>query len=163
MRGILLTAIAPVLWPSRKAEAALKVGDMLPKALLFDRRGLKVNLPGDLKGGVGLLHFWATWCPYCLKEIMAIESLYQLYRNQGFRPYSVNVGENLAAVEAYISSIRVSYAILLDPDSSTAKKYGIPGIPTTIITGRDGLIRFKVLGEMNREGLRKLLSPLLAQ
>lgn len=67
------------------------------------------------------------------------------------------------AVEAYISNIRVSYSIPLDSDSSTAKKYGINGIPTTIITGRDGLIRFKVLGEINREGLQKLLSPLLAK
>jgi len=107
------------------------------------------------------LHLWASWCPLCLKEFLAIESLYQVYKNKGFRPYSISVGDNPVAVEAYISNIRVSYSIPLDADSSTAKKYGITGIPTTIITGQDGLIRFKVLGEMNREGLHKLLSPLL--
>jgi thiol-disulfide isomerase/thioredoxin len=129
---------------SPKAEAALKVGDPPPQAVLFDRKGFKVTLPGDLEGGVGLLHFWASWCPFCLKEFLAIESLYPMYKNKGFRPYSINVGDNLVAVEAYISNIRVSYSIPLDSDSSTAKKHGITGIPTTIITGRDGLIRFKV-------------------
>ncbi|MBI5585131.1 MAG: TlpA family protein disulfide reductase [Deltaproteobacteria bacterium] len=166
IRGGLLAAIVPALTflgPSRKAEAALKVGDLLPQAVLLDRQGLKVTLPGDLKGGVGLLHFWASWCPYCLKEIMAVEALYQSYKSKGFRPYSINVGENLSAVEAYISSIRVSYSIPLDTDSSTAKKYGITGIPTTFITDRGGLIRYRILGEINKEGLHKLISALLAQ
>jgi thiol-disulfide isomerase/thioredoxin len=152
-----------LLTPSRQAEAALKIGDPLPPAVLFDRRGFKVTLPAELKGGVGLLHFWASWCPFCLKEIMAIEGLYQSYKSKGFRPYSINVGENLAALEAYISSIRVTYPILLDADSSTAKKLGITGIPTTFITDRGGAVRYKVLGEIHREGLHKLVSAILAK
>ena len=149
-----------LLWP---AEGALKIGDMPPRTDLLDLKGQKVSLPGDFKGQVGLLHFWASWCPYCRKEFMAIESLFQQYKNKGFRPYSINVGENTVAVEAYLVNLKVSYSIPLDADSSTARRYGITGIPTTLIVDRGGLIRFKILGEINQEGLHKLVSTLMAK
>jgi cytochrome c biogenesis protein CcmG, thiol:disulfide interchange protein DsbE len=149
-----------LLWP---AEGALKIGDIPPRTDLLDLKGQKVSLPGDFKGQVGLLHFWASWCPYCRKEFMAIESLFQQYKNKGFRPYSINVGENTVAIEAYLVNLKVSYSIPLDADSSTARRYGITGIPTTLIVDRGGLIRHKILGEINQDGLHKLVSTLMAK
>jgi cytochrome c biogenesis protein CcmG/thiol:disulfide interchange protein DsbE len=149
-----------LFWP---AEGALKIGDIPPRADLLDLKGQKVSLPGAFKGQVGLLHFWASWCPYCRKEFMAIESLFQQYKNKGFRPYSINVGENAVAVEAYLVNLKVSYSIPLDADSSTARRYGITGIPTTLIVDRGGLIRSKILGEINPDGLHKLVSTLMAK
>ena len=149
-------------WP-KAAEGAVKIGDFPPRADLLDLKGRKVSLPDDLKGRVGLLHFWASWCPYCRKEFMAIEALFQQYKSKGFLPYSINVGENNVAVEAYLATLRVSYSIPLDADSSTARRYGITGIPSTLIVDRGGLIRFKILGEINQEGLHKLVSTLMTQ
>jgi cytochrome c biogenesis protein CcmG, thiol:disulfide interchange protein DsbE len=146
-----------------QAEGALKIGEAPPRADLLDLKGQKVSLPGDFKGQVGLLHFWASWCPYCRKEIMAIESLFQQFKNKGFRPFSINVGENPVAIEAYLVNLKVSYSIPLDADSVAAKRYRITGIPTTLIVDRGGLIRFKILGEINQAGLHKLVSTLMAK
>jgi cytochrome c biogenesis protein CcmG/thiol:disulfide interchange protein DsbE len=145
------------------AEGALKIGDTPPRADLLDLKGRKVSLPDDLRGQVGLLHFWASWCPYCRKEILAIESLFQQFKNKGFRPFSINVGENPVAVEAYLVNLKVSYSIPIDSDSAAAKRYGITGIPTTLIVDRGGLIRFKILGEIDQGGLYKLVSPLMVR
>jgi cytochrome c biogenesis protein CcmG, thiol:disulfide interchange protein DsbE len=150
-----------LLGPTRRAEAALKIGDAPPRTTLWDRQGRKIVFPGDYKGQVGLIHFWASWCPYCIKEIRAIEALYQTYKNKGFCPYSINVGETPVAVEAYIAHIRISYPIPLDGNSAVARLYGVTGIPTTFIVDRAGLIRHKILGEINKEGLNRLISVLM--
>jgi hypothetical protein len=38
----------------------------------------------------------------------------------------------------------------------------VTGIPTTFILDTNGVIRFKILGEINREGLRRVLGGLLS-
>jgi thiol-disulfide isomerase/thioredoxin len=149
--------------PNETAEGAVKIGDVPPRADLLDLKGRKVSLPDDLKGRVGLLHFWASWCPYCRKEFMAIESLFQQFKSKGFLPYSINVGENTVAVEAYLATLKVTYSIPLDADSSTAKRYGITGIPTTLIVDRGGLIRLRILGEINKDELIKRVAALMIQ
>jgi cytochrome c biogenesis protein CcmG, thiol:disulfide interchange protein DsbE len=150
----------PLFWRATKAEANLKIGDSPPKAALSDLAGKKWVLPNALKGKVGLIHFWASWCPYCLKEMMGIEANYQPDKGKGFMPFSINVGESSQAAEAYLASIKVSYPILLDPNSAVAKQYGITGIPTTLITDRENVIRFKILGEITKDGIRRLISTL---
>jgi len=162
LAGLTTVGLGWCLLRPTPAVSALKIGDTLPKADLLDRNGQRVSLPGDLRGRVGLLHFWASWCPYCLKEILAIESLYQTYKHKSFSPHSINVGETAAAVEAFLAHSRISYSIVLDKHSSLARQYGVTGIPTTLIVGRDGLIRFKILGEIPKDNLAKLVSPLLA-
>ena len=46
------------------------------------------------KGKVVLLYFWATWCPYCEKELpTAIEQTYRERKDQGFTVLAVNIQE----------------------------------------------------------------------
>ncbi len=45
----------------------------------------------DKKGQVILLNFWATWCSNCVKEMPAIEKLYEEYGDQ-IVIVGVNVG-----------------------------------------------------------------------
>lgn len=142
-------------------HAALKTGDRPKSVNLADLTGAQVALPDAYGGKVVVVHFWATWCPYCLKEIDALEALFGQYRERGLAPVSVNVGESKAVAAEFLRSRNVSYPILLDTDSATARLYGVTGIPTTFILNRAGTIEFKVLGEINREGLRRILSRML--
>jgi thiol-disulfide isomerase/thioredoxin len=86
------------------ADAALKIGDAFPKTAVSDRQGKPVALPDDFKGKVVLIHFWATWCPFCIKEIRALESIYGLYREKGLVPFSVNVGEDNQTIAAFLKN-----------------------------------------------------------
>jgi peroxiredoxin len=160
VRGALAATAAALVRP-RAAPAALRAGDTPQSVTLPALDGSPVKLPDEYKGKIVVVHFWASWCSYCIKEIDALEALFGQHREHGLVPVSVNVGETQAAASSFLRGRNVTYPILLDPSSSTARRYGVTGIPTTFILDRDGAIRFKILGEINRESLRRILSGLL--
>lgn len=156
-----ITLAAGALPPLRAAFAAPKVGDILPSLALHDMKGNRVTIPGAFGGKVVVLHFWATWCPACIKEMTSLEFLYKNFEKKGFAPFSVNVGQQLDVIESYLGKLRPTYPILLDADSSTVRTFGVTGIPTTFMADRKGVIRYRILGEITTAGLRKVLLSLL--
>ena len=142
------------------AAAALKSGDAFPKTTVSDRQGKPVALPDDFKGKVVLIHFWATWCPFCIKEIRALESIYGAYREKGLMSISVNVGEDNQTIASFLKSETVTYLILMDRNSEAARQCGVTGLPTTFICDRSGVIKYKIIGEINKSGLERLLATL---
>jgi len=160
LHGALLAAAA-ALGAIATVEAALKAGERPKTVTLGDPTGARIALPDAYGGKVLVIHFWASWCPPCLREIDALESLFHQYRERGFAPVSVNVGETKAVAAEFLRTRNVTYPILLDPDSAAAKLYGVTGLPTTFVLDRGGAIAFKILGEINREGLLRILSGTL--
>jgi cytochrome c biogenesis protein CcmG, thiol:disulfide interchange protein DsbE len=142
-------------------HAAPRTGDPLPKAIVTDLKGGSVSLPDEFRGKVTLIHFFATWCAYCPKEVAALESLYGRYRDRGLVPCSVGVGESREKVASFGERERISYPLLLDPASSAAKKYGVTGIPTTYVLDASGIVRFRIIGEITEEGLDRIVRGLL--
>ncbi len=139
------------------STATIKSGDTPPAVTLQNIKGGSITLPTDFKGKIIVIHFWASTCPYCLKEMQAIESLNNEYRAKGIAPFSINVGQTKETAEAYIAKGKITYPILLDPVSSTARLYGVTGIPMTFIIDRKGVVRYRIMGEVNRSGLDRLL------
>ncbi len=148
-------------WMPADAWAILRVGDIPPRVTLNDLNGNTVALPADFKGKVSLVHFWASWCTSCRLEIAALESIFGRYGNKSVIPCSVNIGESREAAESYIKNMKVSYPILLDPKSSIIRQYSISGIPTTYVLDRENVIQFRIIGEINRDGLERLVRALL--
>ena len=157
----LLAAAAAVLGGGERATAALKAGERPTRVTLSDLTGARFVLPDAYGGRVLVVHFWASWCPPCFREIDALASVFGEYRERGFAPVSVNVGETKAVVTESLRHRTVTYPILLDTESATARLYGVVGLPTTFVLDRTGLVTLKVLGEIDRDGLRRILSGLL--
>lgn len=155
-----LALVAPG-WLSSRAEAALRIGDRPPESTLNDLKGNPFNLPGAFKGKVALIHFWASWCPSCRKEMVLLETIHQHYGPKGILPCSIDVGETKEAAQQYLRNVKITYPVLLDPRSSTARQFGISGIPTSYVLNRENIIRFKILGEPNQEGLDRIIKGLL--
>ena len=153
--------MAAVLYAAPAAEGAVKAGDRPETVILEDLAGARVALPVAYVGKVVVVHFWASWCPSCLREIDALEALFGEGRGRDFVPVSVNVGETKAIVTESLRNRKTTYPILLDSDSKTARLYGVHGFPTTFVLKRDGSIGLKVLGEIDRDGLRRILSGML--
>jgi thiol-disulfide isomerase/thioredoxin len=107
--------------------------------------GTRQTLSG-LKGSVVFLNFWATWCPPCREEMPAMEKLYQRFKSEGLEFLTVNIQEDKKTVEAFMKQMGLSFPVALDSGGDAAALYGIRGIPTTYILGRDGAIIAAAVG-----------------
>ncbi|OGC60084.1 hypothetical protein A2890_01220 [candidate division WWE3 bacterium RIFCSPLOWO2_01_FULL_53_14] len=123
------------------------------------------DLPGveklsDLRGQVVLVNFWASWCVFCQRELPALESIYQSYRDQGFVVVGVNVEEGWDEVEAFREEFPFSFPITLDSDAQTFRAYWGTGIPGTFIIDRNGFVVFVRLGEIDEETIVAVLTEM---
>jgi len=102
----------------------------------------------DYRGKVVLLNFWATWCPPCRREMPALERLYQQLGAHGFVVLAVNQWEDPDHVFAYTGELNVfpSFPILFDPDSSVSERFGVKGLPTSLLLDQDGRVRYRAIG-----------------
>ena len=88
-----------------------------------------------LKGKVVVVEFWATWCGPCIAGIPHLNELHEKYGPKGLVLLSLT-DENKATVEKFIKTKPMHYA--LGAGSRTAAAYGVTGIPTAFLIGRDG-------------------------
>ena len=96
----------------------------------------------DLKGQVVMVNFWATWCGPCRKEMPHLEALHQRYSSLGFTLLGVNVENDPAAREVARDNGLVTFPILLDSKNQVSKLYKVNTMPSTVLVGRDGTMRY---------------------
>ena len=121
------------------------VGKPAPDFTLQDLEGNNVTL-SELKGNVILLDFWATWCGPCVMAMPHIDKLHQDYKDRAVKVYAVNQREAREKIEPFLKSKKLSLPVLLDPNGDVGKAYGVRGIPTTVLIGKDGTILKVMVG-----------------
>ncbi len=93
-----------------------------------------------------LLNFWATWCPPCVKEIPSLGRLKKKMAGRGVEVLSVDVGEPVETVRAFLKRIPAAFPVLLDGAGKTVSPWQIQAFPTTYLIDRQGLIRYAYFG-----------------
>lgn len=127
--------------------ARLNLGDPAPAFRTQRLDGGDADFPSVATGRPLVIRFWADWCRYCEGEMKAIEAVYQRHKGKGLEVFAVNAGQDRAAVEAFVRKLGVTYPILLDENSTIARRYGVVGLPTTYFVDAKGIVRGKVIGE----------------
>ena len=92
------------------------------------------------RGKVVMLDFWATWCGPCRLQMPAVDKLYQEFKSKGLVVFAVNQREPADRARAYLKKFSYSTTTLLDSEGEVGRQYGVRGIPTLVIVGRDGTI-----------------------
>jgi peroxiredoxin len=122
-----------------------EAGMMPPTFTLPDLDGADVTL-SDYRGKVVVLDLWATWCPPCREEIPFLVELYEDLKNEGLVVVGVGLdqgGRNTLA--PFVDENGITYPILVG-NREVQAAYGVTGIPTTFLIGRDGKISAKHVG-----------------
>ena len=102
----------------------------------------------SLKGKVVLVHFWATWCAPCRKEMPSLERLSHKLDQEKFALVAVSADEDVNLVKEFKIKYGITFAKYIDLDMSLAKgHFGITAFPETFIIGRDGKLVRHMLGE----------------
>jgi peroxiredoxin len=129
---------------------------------LPDLAGARIALESH-RGRVVMLYFWATWCPYCTREMPStIETIHRELRDQGLTILAINLGEPRALVAPWVEQRRLSFPVVLDERGAVSGAYRIRGTPTVILVDRQGRLVGRTVGprEWDTEG-RPLLAALL--
>lgn len=96
-----------------------------------------VSLAG-LRGRVILLNFWATWCQECRLEMPVFERLHRDFAEQGLTVIGINVREERRTIQRYAEELGLTFPFILDTRGKITASYGVVGLPTTFLIGRDG-------------------------
>lgn len=113
------------------------------KLALLD--GKELNLPDDLLGKVVVVDFWATWCPPCRAYLPKMKEFYARYKGKGveFLGISLDKANGLNELQEFIKTNDIGWLHTYSGkywDDPTARHYGIGGIPSVWVIGRDGRV-----------------------
>lgn len=128
--------------PAAKHEQpSLAVGSVPEDELGKDLQGNLIHI-SDYHGKVVIVSFWASWCGPCMKELPVIASVVKQVGPDHLQVIAINYRDEYEPFK-YVVKVLKDYPITFmrrDPNSRTAKKYGVQGIPRMIIIGRDGKV-----------------------
>jgi peroxiredoxin len=123
-------------------QSAVSAGQSAPAFQARTVDGETVNFPGDYKGKVVLLDFWATWCGPCRQELPNVVATYQKFHAYGFDALSVSLDEprNGPALLQFVQNNNMSWPQIYDGrywKAAVALEYGIKSIPCPILVDGD--------------------------
>lgn len=149
--------------PSKEAVIASgKIGSRLPDFAVKDLQGRELS-SADLRGKVVLVDFWATWCQPCKKEMPGYQKLFDKYGSHGFAVIGLkfDVMRDTENPVQFARKIGVEYPLAVASEDIKQKFGGIPGLPTTMLYDRQGVLRKKVIGFEYTENFESALKSLL--
>ncbi|MGH9517419.1 MAG: TlpA family protein disulfide reductase [Terriglobales bacterium] len=148
--------------PHETVIAAGEIGSHLPDFAVKDLQGHEIS-SSDLRGKVVLIDFWATWCQPCKKEMPGYQKLLDRYGRQGFAVIGLkfDVMRDTEDPVLFAKKIGVKYPLAVASEDIKQKFGGIPGLPTTMLYDRQGILRKKVIGFEYTDNFDSALKPLL--
>jgi len=143
---------------------AYPTGTMPPplSARTMDSRVLSL---ADLQGRVVVLNFWASWCLECRPEMPVLERLHRDYRSRGLAVIGINTREAPATARRYANDLGLSFPLVLDLEGKINRLYGVVGLPSTFLIGRDGRAVALAVGPRDWESAlaRAIIEAMLAE
>lgn len=124
-----------------KLVSSLLPGNPAPAISLKSKDGKMVNL-SDFKGKVVFLDFWASWCTPCMREMPYAKILQDTFATKDVVFLYVSVDEDEKAWRKTMEAKKMKGVHLRANgfDEGVVKRYGVNGIPTYFLIGKDGII-----------------------
>ena len=94
------------------------------------------------KGKVVYIDFWASWCGPCKLSFPYMQGLEGRLPKSSFVLIAVNVDHARDQADAFLRQYGSSVPVVFDPKGVIASKYQVKAMPTSILIGRDGSVRY---------------------
>ena len=134
--------------------------------------------PADMKGRVWLLNVWATWCVACRQEhprlvdfaqrhqVTIVGMSYKEIQPQDVQAQNMDAPAKLQLArergQVWLSRYGNPYELsVLDIDGRVGILYGVYGVPETYVIDKQGIIRYKAVGEVTPDILASKILPLV--
>tara|TARA_Y100000741_G_C18069711_1_gene484028 strand:- start:51 stop:560 length:510 start_codon:yes stop_codon:yes gene_type:complete len=118
----------------------------------LDTKNKQINLI-DYKGNLILLNFWATWCAPCKEEMPSLDLLKSHKDLDNLKIFPINVGQdNIEKSLKFFEDLEIkNLKPYFDSPITLAKKFGLRGIPTSILFNTEGLEFARIIGSIDFE------------
>jgi cytochrome c biogenesis protein CcmG/thiol:disulfide interchange protein DsbE len=134
--------------------------------------------PAEMQGRVWLLNVWATWCVACRKEhpllvefaqrhqVPIVGMSYKEIQPQDVQAQGMDVNAKLQFArersQVWLSRYGNPYVLsVIDLDGRVGIQYGVYGVPETYVIDKQGVIRYKAVGEVTPAILASKVLPLI--
>jgi cytochrome c biogenesis protein CcmG/thiol:disulfide interchange protein DsbE len=141
---------------------------LLP-SVLIDKPVPSFNLPSllndkkinneTLAGKMYLLNVWASWCPNCRSEHPMVT---EFARQKIIPVYGLNYKDQDDIAKRGLKQFGNPYTdVLVDADGLVGIDFGVYGAPESFLVDGNGVIRHKIVGELNPQNIQNELLPLI--
>ena len=116
----------------------------------LDLKNNEVNLD-EYQGNLILLNFWATWCAPCKEEMPSLDLLQSKENLSNLKIFPINVGQdNIEKSLKFFDDLEIKrLEPYFDSPITLAKKFGLRGIPTSILFDKDGFEFARIVGSID--------------
>jgi peroxiredoxin len=158
--GTVLVGLALFTAPADAGREKVAIGQLAPDFTLTLIDGSKVKRD-ELRGQVVVLNFWATWCVPCRKELPTLDAYFVARKDAGLRVFALTTEDSVPLYQLK----KLFAAMHLSPVRAVRGPYSAIGdaVPTNIVIGRDGIVRYAKAGAFDLDSLNTILVPLLRE
>jgi cytochrome c biogenesis protein CcmG, thiol:disulfide interchange protein DsbE len=112
-----------------------------------------------LRGKPVLVNFWASWCDPCRKEAPELERLDRSLHGAA-RLVGIDYTDREDAARSYLRRYGWTFPVLSDPNGVYGARYGLIGLPTTVVLDSRGRIVGTLRGPQTVASLRGAIDQL---
>ncbi len=120
-------------------------GKPAPPLKLADMDGKPFDLQ-DAKGRWAFVHFWASWCGPCRKEMPTIQAMSEQLAGRNLEVVMVNTAETDDTVFSFMGIVAPDLMPLMDYDGTVTETWQPRGLPSTFLVDPQGALRYLALG-----------------
>jgi thiol-disulfide isomerase/thioredoxin len=111
---------------------------------------------------VVVLEFWASWCGACERTTPILNDLHEQFADADVSFYAVNVEPiDRQRLQAAHAAFGTRFPSLHDRSGEVQRRYAIRSLPTVIVVGRDGIVRWASTGIPSKMRLRGAIEEAL--
>jgi len=128
--------------------AALMLAWLLVLSPSVQSAGKSGDVPdlAEYRGKVVVLDFWASWCVPCRRSFPWLNQMHARYGPEGLVIIGINVDQDRNEAAAFLAKYPAQFRISYDKDGRMAREFGVQGMPSSYVIGRDGQLSAKHLG-----------------
>jgi thiol-disulfide isomerase/thioredoxin len=122
------------------------------RVIFLDTKNEELSLT-DFQGNLILLNFWASWCAPCKEEMPSLDLL-QINKNlDNLKIFPINIGQDdTEKALMFFEQLKIkNLDLYFDAPETLAKKFGLRGIPTSILFNKEGLEFARIIGSIDFE------------
>lgn len=157
---LFLIFVLSIFYVSLNRDTSYNTSSLINKELpefeisFFDEK--KFYKKNDLKkNDYTLINFWASWCAPCRTEHPILMKLSQ---EKNLKIFGVNFKDKKIHADQFLKELGNPYAFIgKDINGKQSVRFGIYGIPESILINKNLLIMKKFVGPLSSENLNQIL------